>query len=261
MTIHLEPWPSGTPAWADITVPDLQLARDFYGALFGWEFEVGGPETGGYTQALIDEHRVVGLSEPLGDDPAPPPAWCLYLATDDADATAQAAQELGAHVVFPAMQVMDFGRLAILTDPTGAVFGLWEPASHNGWQVVDEPGAPAWSELMTHDQPAALTFYSTLFGLTAEDMSSDGFQYASLHHEGAAAVGIGGYGDSVDAAVPAAWTVYFAAADVDASVARVVEGGGAVVRAPEDTPYGRFALVAGPFGEVFALIASDATAG
>ncbi|WP_448631740.1 VOC family protein [Cellulomonas soli] len=134
------------------------------------------------------------------------------------------------------MQVMSFGRMAILTDPTGAVFGLWEPATHNGWQVVDEPGAPAWSELMTHDQPSAVTFYSTLFGFTVEDMSSGGFRYASLHQEGVAAVGVGAYGESVDRAVPAAWTIYFAAADVDASVARVVEGGGAVVRAPRTHP-------------------------
>ncbi|GEP68807.1 VOC family protein [Cellulomonas soli] len=258
MTIHLDHWPPGTPAWADITVPDLQIARDFYGGLFGWEFEVGGPETGGYTQALVDGHRVVGLSEPMGEEPAPPPAWCLYLATEDVEAATERAQGLGAQVIFPVMQVMGFGRMAILTDPTGAVFGLWEPGTHNGWQVVDEPGSPAWSELMSHDQPAAVTFYTRLFDLTTEDMSTDGFQYASLHHDGAAVVGVGGYGESVDAAVPAAWTLYFSAADVDASVARVVEGGGSVVRPPEDTPYGRLALVAGPFGEVFALIESDA---
>lgn len=258
MTIHRDPWPSGAPAWTDITVPDLQVARDFYGALFGWEFEVGGPETGGYTQAFAHGHRVAGLSEPMGEEPAPPPAWCLYLATQDADAAVARALELGAQVVFPVMQVMEFGRMAILTDPTAAVFGLWEPGTHNGWEVVDEPGSPAWSELMSHDQPAAVRFYAELFGHTVEDMSTDDFQYASLHHDGAAVVGVGGYGASVDAAVPAAWTLYFASADVDASVARVVEGGGAVVRPPEDTPYGRLALVSGPFGEVFALIASDA---
>jgi predicted enzyme related to lactoylglutathione lyase len=255
MTTHRDAWPTGTPAWADITVPDLATARDFYGPLFGWEFQVGGPEVGHYTQAFAAGHRVVGLGEPLGDGPAPPPAWCVYLATDDLAKTAAAIAEAGGRELVPPMAVTDLGTLGIFVDTAGAVFGVWQAGSHTGWDVVEEPGSVVWSEVMVHDQPGALAFYQRVFGYEVEDLSAPGFTYASLSLGGAPAVaGVGGYGPQAGADAPAAWTLYFAVADVDAAAARVRELGGEVVSAPTDTPFGRMAIASGPFGEVFALM-------
>lgn len=254
MTTRHEAWPPGTPAWADITVPDLTVARAFYGPLLGWDFETGGPELGYYTQAFVDGRRVVGLGEPMSDEPAPPPAWCVYLASDDLAVTAAAVAEAGGKEVVPPMSIMDFGSMAIFADTAGAVFGVWQAASHTGWDVTDEPGAMVWCEAMVHDQPAAVAFYRQVFGYDVEDLSAPGFTYASLSLDGHPAAGVGGYGAQAGRDAPAAWTIYFAVTDADASAAHVAELGGTVVSPPTDSTFGRMAIVAGPFGEVFALI-------
>lgn len=254
MTTHSAPWPTGTPAWADITVPDLDRAVGFYGALLGWTFERGGPEVGGYTQAFVGGRRVAGLGEPVGEDPAPPSAWCVYLATDDLAATTDAVTAAGGEVLLPGMDIAGFGAMGIFVDVTGAVFGGWQPGEHTGWDVVDEPGAMVWTEVMSHDHAASLAFYRQVFGYTADDMSGPGFTYTSVGLDGQTVAGIGAYSDKVDPATPAAWTIYFGTPDTDASAERVVELGGTVMSAPSDTPYGRMSIVTGPFGEVFALI-------
>jgi uncharacterized protein len=259
MTTHTDPWPAGAPCWADITVADLDGTRAFYGAVLGWEFRVGGPETGGYTQAFVGDRRVAGLAAPMGDAPAPPPAWCVYLATDDAAGVASRAEQLGATVIVPPMPILGFGSMVLLADPTGAVFGLWQPESHTGWQAIDEPGAPTWWEVMSHDQPAALAFYTALFPYQVQDQSAPGFTYATLQLGGHPAAGVGAYG-SVGPDVPAAWTLYFAVDDADAAATRAAEHGGSVVSPPTDTPYGRMAIVTGPSGEVFAVMALTAQA-
>ncbi|KRD43302.1 hypothetical protein ASE38_03285 [Cellulomonas sp. Root930] len=260
MTTHREAWPTGTPAWADLTVPDLAAARAFYGPLFGWEFEVGGPEVGSYTQAFADGRRVVGLGEPMSEDPAPPPAWCVYLATQDLAATADAIAEAGGKQVVAPMPVLDLGRMGIFVDTAGAVFGVWQPGAHTGWDVVEEPGSVVWSEVMVHDQPGAVAFYERVFAYDVEDLSAPGFAYASVSVGGAPVAGVGGYGAQAGADAPAAWTLYFGVPDTDASAARVTELGGTVVSPPTDSAFGRMAIVAGPFGEVFALMGPTADA-
>ena len=255
MTTQRVPWTAGTACWADITVPDLGRATQFYGPLLGWRFETGGPETGGYTQAFLGDRQVVGLTEPMGEDPAPPAAWCVYLAADDLAGTVQRAEQLGARALLGPIDVMGFGSMALLTDPTEAVVGLWHHGSHLGWEVVDEPGAVVWTEHMSHDQARALRFYDQLFGYEVTDLSAPDFDYASVAVDGETVrSGIGGYGPGAGAQVPAAWTVYFQVPVADDAAARVTELGGTVVSPPEDTPYGRMVLAKGPFGEVFALM-------
>ena len=257
MTTHPAAFPAGTPAWADITVPDVDLARAFYGPLLGWEFEVGGPETGGYVQATLDGRRVVGMAEPMGEDPAPPSAWCVYLATDDVTATTAAVEGAGGRSLVTAMPILDMGVMAIYVDVTGAVFGAWQPGTHTGWDAVDEPGSVVWSEVMTHDQQAALDFYQRVYGYRAEDMSGPGFVYATVSVDGQTVAGVGQYGSQAGPDAPAAWTLYFGVDDADVSASRVAELGGTVVSPPTHTAYGRMALVQGPFGEVFALMGPD----
>ena len=255
MTTQHEPWTTGTACWADITVPDLGRATQFYGPLLGWRFVTGGPETGGYTQAFLDDRRVVGLTEPMGEDPAPPAAWCVYLAAGDLPGTVERAEQLGGRTLLGPIEVMGFGSMALLTDPTDAVVGLWHHGSHVGWEVVDEPGAVVWTEHMSHDQKRALTFYDQLFGYEVTDLSAPDFDYASVGVDGETVrSGIGGYGPGAGPTVPAAWTVYFQVPVADYAAARVTELGGTVVSPPEDTPYGRMVLAKGPFGEVFALM-------
>lgn len=252
MTTHREAWPQGAPAWADITVPSLTEARAFYGPLFGWTFEEGGPETGGYTQAFLDGRRVVGLTEPMGEPT--PAAWCVYLATDDLLATAGRVVGAGGRVVLAPMGILGFGTMGLYADPTDAVFGLWQSGTHTGWDVEEEPGSVTWTEVMVHDQPTALAFYQDVFGYRVDDLSAPGFTYASLSLGAGPLAGVGQYGPSAGSGAPPAWTLYFAVSSTDAAAASVTSLGGSVVSPPTDTPFGRMAIATGPFGEVFAVM-------
>ncbi|WP_426594068.1 VOC family protein [Cellulomonas sp. McL0617] len=254
MTTHRDAWPAGSPAWADITVPSLAVAQDFYGPLFGWTFEVGGPETGGYTQAFLDGRRVVGLTEPMGPATAQPPAWCVYLATDDLLATASTVLKGGGRVVLAPMAILGFGTMGLYADPTDAVFGLWQSGTHTGWDVEEEPGSVTWSEVMVHDQPRALAFYREVFGYSVDDLSAPGFTYSALSLGAGPLAGVGQYGPAAGDTAPPAWTLYFAVSSTDEAAASIASLGGTVVSPPTDTPFGRMAIAAGPFGEVFAVM-------
>lgn len=247
------PWPAGTPCWVDLGVGDIPKAIEFYTAQFGWDIQQGGPETGGYAMAMLEGKSVAGIGPKQGP-PEAPSTWTTYLATDDADATAAKIKGAGGQLMMDPMDVMDVGRMAIATDTTGAVFGIWQAWAHTGAGVANVPGALTWNEQMSRDFEGAKAFYAAVFGYQYGDMSSDGFSYATLLLNGHEVGGIGQYPAEVPGAIPAAWTTYFAAADTDAAVAKALQGGGSVVRPAEDSPYGRTATVTDSQGAVFSLI-------
>jgi uncharacterized protein len=133
--------PQGTVSWVDMQAPDLEKARQFYGELLGWSF-VGGndPNTQFYTTAQVRGRNVAGIAKISTEAPSPA-AWTVYLATEDADDTARKIEAAGGRVLMPPMDVMEHGRMAVFTDPTSAVFGIWQAKQHRGAQVIDEPGA------------------------------------------------------------------------------------------------------------------------
>ncbi|WP_258724733.1 VOC family protein [Cellulomonas sp. NS3] len=256
--IHEEPWPDGTPGWADLMVPDRHAAREFYGPLLGWEFDEGSPETGYYTTATLDGHAAAGIGTPLPGTEAPPPAWTTYLAASDLEGAAARATAAGATLLMPPMTVMGFGAMAVLADPTGAVVGLWQAGSHTGFDVVGVPGAVVWSEHMGTDSTTARAFYASLFDYQVVDMSGPGFDYVSLQLGDREVAGIGQFGASMPSPtgdLRPSWSTYFGVLDCDASTALATSLGGTVLSAPEDTPYGRIAVLHGRFGETFALLA------
>ena len=243
----------GTPSWVDLTVPDLDAALKFYGGLFGWEFEDAGEEAGHYHQALKDGKRVAGLGP---NQPGSPPLafWTTYLSGRDVDAHAQAITGAGGEVMFGPLEVMGQGRMLVGKDPTGAMFGIWEPGAHAGAQLVNENATLSWNELMTPDLDGAVRFYGSVFDYTFENlpqMPGGGYQLMKL---GDAVVGgMLGLGGE-DAKLPPYWLTYFMLDDVDAGFDRARELGGELLSEPHDSPYGRFAPVRDPQGAVFALI-------
>lgn len=246
------PWPEGTPCWVDLGVSDIPKAIAFYSGLFGWDIQQGGPETGGYSMALLDGRAVAGIGPKMGP-PEVPSFWTTYLATTDADATAAKIKGAGGQLMMDPMDVMDVGRMAIATDITGAPFGIWQARAHTGAGVANEPGAFCWNEHFSRDFEGAKAFYAAVFGYEYGDMSGDGFSYATLLLGGHEVGGIGAYPADM-ASHPAAWNTYFGTADTDASVATVTRLGGTVVRPAADSPYGRTATVADDQGAVFSLI-------
>ncbi|NMM16577.1 MAG: VOC family protein [Cellulomonas sp.] len=253
MSIHTDPWPEGTPAWVDLMVPDRHVAQAFYGPLLGWEFDEGRPETGYYSTARRGGRAAAGVGELM---PGSRAGWTTYLAVDDVDATAKRVTAAGGTLLAEPMDVMDLGRMAVLADPTGAIVGLWQSGLHTGADVVNEPGAQIWNELMTRDFAAAKKFYGAVFPYTFGDMSGPGFTYATLDLDGRPVGGIGELGAETPADEQPAWSTYFAVSDTDAATARAVELGGQVVSPPADSPYGRLAVLRGPSGETFALMST-----
>jgi uncharacterized protein len=234
-------------------VDDVPKAIAFYQALFGWDIHAGGPEVGGYAIARRHDRIVAGIGPKFGPRGAPS-AWTTYLATDDADATAEQIKAAGGQVVHGPIDVMEEGRMAVALDTTGAAFGLWQGGKTTGIGLANETGSLTWNEHLSWDFDAAKAFYRAVFGYQYQDVSEDGFRYAMLMVDGREVGGIGQYAAETAAGTPAAWSTYFAVDSTDAAVATVVELGGSVVREIRDSPYGRIGVVTDNQGAVFSLI-------
>jgi uncharacterized protein len=245
--------PLGAPTWIDLGTSDLQRAQEFYGAVFGWTFEVGGEEYGGYVTALIDGRPVAGL---MTNDPQwnMPDSWTTYLHTADADATIEAVVAAGGTSCGGAMDVPAKGRMAIVTDRVGGVVGLWQPAEHTGFEVVGAAGTPVWHQLTTRDFDQAIDFYRTVFGWEMRvEADVPEFRYSNAIFAGEPLLGVMDGQNVLAEGVPATWTAFLGAEDVDKTVEVIIANGGSVIRAAEDTPYGRLAAVADTTGTAFNL--------
>src|SRR5688572_22842621 len=244
--------PLGTPTWLDLGVPDLDRALQFYGALFGWEFEIGPEETGRYTMCFLRGRRVAAIS--AMHDPARV-FWNVYLATDDCDRSAERARDAGGTLLIEPMDVMDQGRMAIIRDPVGAQFGLWEGRAHTGAQVVNEPGALVRNDLVTPDPGPARDFYAAVFEFTLDgnaDMSDADFTFLR-RPDGHEVGGIMGAPGSTSA-----WSTTFEVAGTDEAVRRALDAGGSSEGAT-DFLYGRLATITDPFGAEFSIITRPTT--
>lgn len=260
---HRDSYDHGTPAWIDLSSPDVDASKDFYGALFGWDAEDSFEgETRIYTNFSKDGRAVAGLGAQQPEMAGMPPIWSTYIGVDDADAVLAAAEAAGGQVLMPTMQVMDQGSMAILADPTGAVVSLWQAGAHTGAQLVNEPDTWSWNELMTRDLPAATAFYGDVFGWTtsvAMDMGPELGPYLVVAGDDPDGVaGMMGMPPGMPEQVPNHWNVYFTVADLDASLARVAELGGKLVNGPDDSPVGRLATVHDAHGGSFSLIQQPA---
>lgn len=256
MTTHDGPWAEGTPSWVDLQVGDPQEARGFYAELFGWEVLDGSAEAGGHLMALLDGRPVAGIGPAMSADPAPG-VWTTYLAVDDADAVARRAAEAGGIVLAPPFDVMDVGRMAVVADNAGAVFGIWQARAHAGAGIVNEPGALCWSELHTRRYALAQRFYASVFGYRFTEIGDGAsFTYSTVSLSDDPAAQIAGAMDDpqLPAGVDGYWMTWFAVADADETAALVPLLGGSLVVEPSDSPFGRMAVVAGTQGETFGVI-------
>lgn len=249
--------PTGAPCWIELFTSDPEAATAFYRELFGWTAEEPDEDLGGYFNFRKDGQRIAGGMRNDGRSGSPD-MWSVYLATDDAKRTADAAVANGGQVFAPAHAVGDLGAMAVLADTGGATIGAWQPGTHPGFQVLGEPGAPSWFELHTGDYDAAVAFYQTVFGWDANQTDEPGFRYTTLGEGEDPVAGMAGIMDAAvfgpEGGAPPGWSVYFNVADPDAALERVVELGGAVVRDAEDTPFGRMGTAADPTGILFKLV-------
>ncbi len=246
----------GTPCWVELSgTPDIEVSESFYRELFGWEMPElpNSAELGGYRRAKKGGKDVAGVSPQMQD--GQPTVWGTYVSVEDAAATLAKATEAGGEPITQPMDVVGLGTMAVFTDPTGAVCGIWQPGTFAGAELVNEPGAFAWNELGTRDPDAAKSFYGTVFGWDVEDHDMGEMGTYTEWKQGDAS--IGGMMDvsgRLPDEIPAHWLVYFAVENTDAAVETAKSSGGGVSFGPIDIPAGRFAIVTDPHGAAFAVI-------
>jgi predicted enzyme related to lactoylglutathione lyase len=248
--------PIGAPCWVELFTSDPATSRAFYHEILGWTSEDADPKFGGYVNFSHNGVRVAGCFRNDGSA-GTPDVWSVYLASDDAKATVDAAVEHGGSVIVPATDVAELGTMAVVTDAGGAAIGIWQPGEHTGFGVLAEPGSPGWFELHTRDYDTVVDFYRTVFHWPVHEQTNmPGFRYATHGKDDDALAGIMDAATFLADGDPAHWSVYFTVADTDATLARVEQLGGSTVLGPEDTPYGRLAVASDPTGAEFKLVAN-----
>jgi predicted enzyme related to lactoylglutathione lyase len=264
----------GVPCWVDTTQPDPEAAAEFYGRLFGWEFEDKMPPDapGKYFIAQLRGKEVAAVSSPMAEAP-PSATWNTYVWVDSADDTAAKVRDAGGSVLADPFDVMDAGRMAACADPAGAVFCLWQAGRHRGAKVVNEAGSLNFNGLSTRDPDEAKAFYRAVFGW--EILTLDGgFEMWGLPGYGkfldelnpgtleqmAEVSAPEGFENVVASLIPIAdeqpetpphWGVTFAVDDADAIAATASELGGTVVVEPFDAPWVRMTVITDPQGATF----------
>src|SRR5579871_2318180 len=263
----------GVPCWVDTNQPDPAAAVAFYGTLFGWEFEevatAGSDTTYAIGRIRGGDAGAVSSIEPGG---RPVAEWYTYVWVEDADETAAKARNAGGTVVAEPFDVPGAGRMAVIADPEGAAFCIWQSLGHKGAKVVNEHGSVNFNGLATRDPEGARAFYGAVFGWKTLELPS-GISWI-----------LPGYGDHLEAINPGVrammsqmgapegfidvvanlepiadddrdtkphWSVTFAVDDVAVATARARELGAEIVAEPFDAPWCRMAVIKDPQGATF----------
>jgi hypothetical protein len=247
---------AGSFSWVELATTDQAAAKGFYAALFGWTADDSpmGPDEV-YTMFRL-EGRDASAAYTLRKEQREqgvPAHWGIYVAVESADASARRAAELGGTVLAPAFDVFDYGRMAVVQDPTGAIISLWQPKTHAGIGIAGADGTFCWADLSSPDPASAAKFYSGLFGWKIAPGEHDPSGYLHIANGEDFIGGIPPAGRR-DPHVPPHWLVYFLASDCDATAARAKGLGARFHLEPMTMEHvGRMAVLADPQGATFAI--------
>jgi predicted enzyme related to lactoylglutathione lyase len=261
-------YPAGVPCWVDVSAPDLPAAARFYEGLFGWKVEERSP---GYLVGQLGGADVAGIGSLIPDAPV---AWNTYIRVDSAAETAAKLTAAGGKVLRGAYETPGVARVVACADPTGAEFGVYEPAGLIGAQAVNEPGTFNFNELNTADFEGSAVFYGSVFGWETEPLEFEGASFTMWRRPG--------YGDFLETIDPGVrrrhqetgappgftdavawmqalseeggtphWSVTFSVDDADAVAARAERLGATVVAAPYDAGPSRITVLRDPQGATF----------
>ena len=253
-----EAHPPGTFCWAELATSDSPGAKAFYTGLLDWQAHDDPLPSGNtYTMFTHQDGFVAAAYELTAEmkEMGVPVDWLLYVSVADARATATRAAELGGTVVKDAFDVFEIGSMAVLQDPTGATFAVWQAKESRGTDHTDnQPHTVCWNELATRDAEAAGDFYRRLFGWTPESMAIGEADYTAFKLGDRQAAGMLQM-DEEWGETPSHWMMYLAVDDCDASAERAAELGGKICVPPTDIPpVGRFSVLSDPQGGTFSII-------
>ena len=252
----------GAWIWYELMTTDAEGAKAFYEAVVGWQITLGTQPPTFYGHIVNPDGGSTGGLLPLTAEMIAMdarPAWIGYVGVDDVDVATAAVVKSGGRVRMPKTTI-EVGSFALVTDCCGAPFYVMTPVMPAGASESSTafspalPGRCAWNELMAGDQPAALAFYTGLFGWSLPepmDMGEFGsYQFIAHHGEQ-----VGAIMRKAPHAPIAAWNHYFRVADIDAARAAVEAHGGQVVHGPQQVPTGDWVINGiDPQGTAFALV-------
>jgi uncharacterized protein len=254
---NIDKHPAGDFCWIELHTTDQAAGKNFYSSLFGWTIQDMPMGPGDYYTMFFLEDRSTGAACTLQKDQLAqhvPPHWMLYVATENTDASAAKAVELGGKVLAPPFDVMDAGRMAVLQDPTGAIFCIWQANKNQGTTITGVDGTICWADLSTADQDRASSFYSLLFGWTiVKEEEEPKHNYWHIKN-GEQFIGGIPPASHRDPKIPPHWEIYIQASDCD-SIASKAKGMGAKLYLPpkDFENVGRISVIADPQGAVFAI--------
>ena len=258
----------GTFCWAELCSSDWAVAKPFYTQLFSWQFDdqpisrsadqpIG--EDCYYTMLKKHQDDVAAMYQMMPDqvDANITSHWLAYIAVEDVDSKAVAAQTLGAQIIHGPHDVPGAGRMVMISDPGGALVALWQAEEHSGSQRVLEFNVPYWHELTTRDVQASSEFYTQLLGWQAEQMPMGEITYTLFNIDGKPVAGLMPMTDEWGKDTPAHCMIYFAVESCDAMVENTPHLGGQVcVPATDIEGIGRFAVLTDPSGAIFSIMES-----
>jgi len=254
---EMKSYQPGTFSWADLTTPDTAAAKKFYGEIFGWKTEDMPTPMGPYSMAKLNGKDVAGIAGLPADQAKQgvPPHWNNYFWVANVDEAAKKAASLGGKIVMQPMDAEQAGRFAVVAEPSGATFCLWQAKQHQGAALVNEHGAISWAELETSDVDGCGKFYAKLFNWepSVQDMGG-GMKYTLFNAGKDQRAGMMAMNPKAPPH-PSHWTVYFDVDNCDKRSAQVATLGGKVWVSPTDIPnVGRFSILSDPQGAAFAML-------
>ena len=254
---NIDKHPAGNFCWIELHTTDQNAAKSFYASLFGWaphDTPMGPNDF--YTEFKLEGREAAAGCTLRPEEQAMPPYWMIYVAVENADAAVTKAQQIGGKPLTPAFDVMDAGRMAIIQDPTGAVFCVWQANKNAGIGISQVNGTLCWADLSTPDPKRAADFYSGLFGWQANSAPKDASGYLHIKN---GEQHIGGIPPAAhrQAGAPPHWLTYFQVDDVDATANKAKEMGANLHLPPKTMEgVGRMSVIADPQGAVFAIFKS-----
>jgi len=247
----------GTFSWADVSTSDQDAAKEFYGRLFGWEYD-DQPAGDGivYSMARLNGKYVAAISPLAQEQEAAgiPPHWNSYVTVADVEDAARKAEKLGGTLFGAPFDVFTAGRMAAIADPQGGALMLWQPGDRIGAELVNAPGAFTWNDLVTPDPDGAVAFYGGLFDWTFEQIPDADPRYYVIGNGDRSNGGIMEQRDEMRG-LPPFWTVYFGVEDIGQAAQKAEQAGGAKLFGPMPVPGGEFAMLRDAQGAAFAVFA------
>ena len=254
----MDNYPQGIFCWSELCTHNWKEGKAFYTSLFDWGTDdqpIGDDLF--YTMLQKENDDIAAMYEMPKEQiqEGIPSSWLTYIAVDDVDECALKAKQFGAEIIAGPHNVMNAGRMLMLTDPGGATVALWQGKDHKGCKRLSELSTPYWHELATRNSKISNEFYCALLGWKSEIKPMDGMDYTLFMLDGKPVAGMLEMNNEWPEEVPPHWMIYFLVDNCDSTANKAQELGAQLCVPSTTVPeVGRFAVLCDPQGAVFSVI-------